>query len=292
MRLIRSILALTAALVLTVHPGCKDEYRKPVSLSVFCGAANKPAMEEIAALFEAERGIEVLLTFGGSGTLLSQIELSKSGEVYLAGSPHYIRAAERKKLIFPGSDRKVAYLIPAIVTPAGNPAGIRSLEDLTRPGLKIGFSNPKTVCLGLYGVELFETNGLLDPILKNVVTLSASCSKTANLAAMSQVDAVFGWRVFQFWNPDRMTFVPIAPERIPRISYIAVSIPVYTRDRKLSEEFVEFVLSDKCRAIYEKYGYITDPEEARTFAPNARIGGEYHLPDDFYTHLKTLWENN
>ncbi len=290
MRINTPFLFLLAAMVVTAQLSCTRDREESPAITVFCGSANKPAMEEIARLFQAEKGIEVNLILGGSGTLLSQIELSKSGEIYLPGSPDYVIIAERRKLIHPDSDRIVAYLVPAIITPAANPAHVRCLEDLARPDLRVGIGNPETVCLGLYGMELLELNGLLDGVLENVVTFGASCSKTANLAAMGHVDAILGWRVFHFWNPERMAFVPIAPEKIPRISYIPIAIPVYTRDRKLSEAFIDFVLSNRCRAVYEKFGYLTDFEQARTFAPNAKVGGEYALSGDYFDRIKALWE--
>jgi len=278
-------------IALLLAAACSGEKQGGKSLTVFCGSANKPAMEEIAALYEKEKGVDVDLIFGGSGTLLSQIELSRSGEIYLPGSPDYAIIAERKKQIIPGSDRIVAYLVPAIVTPRGNPKKIEEkLEDLARPGVKVGIGNPETVCLGLYGVELLERNGLLDGVLHNVVTFGASCSKTANLAAMSQVDAILGWRVFHYWNPERMEYVAIATDQIPRISYIPIMIPVHTRSRELSEDFIEFVLSERGKGIYEKQGYLTDVEEARQFAPAARIGGEYRLPDDYFERIKNRWQ--
>jgi len=271
--------------------GCqKKEKVGNGSITVFCGSANKPAMEEIAARFEREKKVKVNMIFGGSGTLLSQIELSKQGDIYLPGSPDYIIIANRKKLVIERSDRIVAYLVPAIITPAGNPANIHSLQDLARPKTRIGIGNPKTVCLGLYGIEVLETNHLLKQVLKNVVTFGGSCSKTANLAAMSNVDAILGWRVFHFWNPDRMGYVPIAEENIPRISYIPISIPVYTKDINLSNTFIEFVLSTWGRSIYRKYGYITSLEKAREFAPQARIGGEYTLPPEYFDLIKNLWK--
>lgn len=256
------------------------------SMTVFCGSANKPAMEKIAKAFEKETGIEINLIFGGSGTLLSQLELSKKGEIYLPGSPDYISIGLRKKLLIEGSDRIVAYLVPALITPAGNPAGIRKLEDLAKPGVRVGIGNPKSVCLGLYSIELLETAGLTDDVLKNVVTFGGSCSKTANLASLKQVDAILGWRVFHFWNPSRMEFVAIEPDKIPRISYIPISIPIYTKDKKLSERFIEYVLSDKGLGFYNQFGYISDEGKARAFAPAATIGGEYKLPDDYFERVK------
>jgi molybdate transport system substrate-binding protein len=267
--------------------GCSPGGEAPgESLHVFCGSANKPAMEDIAARFEEEKGIAVNMIFGGSGTLLSKIELSRQGDIYLPGSPDYIIIGNRRRLLVPGSERKVAYLVPGIITPAGNPAGIRSLDDLARPGTRVGIGNPETVCLGLYGVELLEKNGLLEPVMKNVVTFGASCSKTASLAAMDQVDAILGWRVFHFWNPEWMEYVPIAPERIPRISYISIAIPSFTRNAALSEDFTRFVLSPQGREAYEKYGYITSRERALEFAPEASIGGEYTLPREYFGCLK------
>jgi len=269
--------------------GCGEpEEAAPESLMLFCGSASKPAMEEISARFERETGIEVNTVFGGSGTLLSQIELSQQGEVYLPGSPDYIIIANRKKLLVENSERIVAYLVPAIITPAGNPAAVHSLSDLARPGTRVGLGNPETVCLGLYAVELLEANGLLESVMKNVVTFGGSCSKTANLAAMSKLDAILGWRVFHFWNPERMAYVPIAPEKIPRISYIPISIPIHTKDLELSRSFIEFVLSPAGRSVYQDLGYITDLETAEKLAPRASVGGEYTLPQEYFDLLEGL----
>ena len=275
---------------IAILPGCqKKEKSETGSITVFCGSANKPAMEEITTLFEHEKKINVNMIFGGSGTLLSQIELSKKGEIYLPGSPDYIIIGERKKLLIEDSDRIVSYLVPAIITPAGNPAGVHSLKDLTREGLRVGIGNPETVCLGLYGIEILGKNGLLKAVMKNVVTFGGSCSKTANLAALNKVDAILGWRVFHFWNPDRMDFIPIAQEHISRISYIPISIPVFTRDKDLSKTFIDFVLSTRGKDIYKKYGYISSLEKAREFAPRAQVGGEYSLPQEYFDLLKELW---
>ena len=126
--------------------------------------------------------------------------------------------------------------------------------------------------------------------MKNVVTFGGSCSKTANLAAMSQLDAILGWRVFHSWNPDRMTYVPIAPQKIPRISHIPIAIPVHTRDLQLSKSFIDFVLSPSGMSVYRDLGYITGLEAARRLAPSASVGGEYALPDEYFDLLGGISE--
>jgi molybdate transport system substrate-binding protein len=243
-------------------------------------------MEAIAEKYRAETGVEVNLVFAGAGTLLSQIEMSRKGDIYLPPSHDYIDAGESRGLLVKGSDRIVAYLVPAVITPAGNPAGIESLEDLAREGVRVGMGNPEVMCLGLYAVEILEKCGLLEPVLKNVVAFGATATSLASMLVMGQADAVIGWRVFHYWNRESMDFVPIAPEKIPRIATVSIAIPVHTKDMELSRSFIDFVLSPAGMSAYESLGYITSREEALVFAPNAVIGGAYTLPDRYFELIK------
>ena len=85
-----------------------------VPLLVFAGAASKPPAEEAARIFTQKEGIEVNITFGGSGFVLSQMKLARKGDVYFPGSSDFMEKAKKEKLVFPGTERIVAYLIPAI----------------------------------------------------------------------------------------------------------------------------------------------------------------------------------
>lgn len=57
--------------------------KSPQSLEVFVGSATKPVLDEAAALFERETGITVLLHFGGSGTMRSEMKLARRGDLYV-----------------------------------------------------------------------------------------------------------------------------------------------------------------------------------------------------------------
>ncbi|MBN1160378.1 MAG: molybdate ABC transporter substrate-binding protein [Dehalococcoidales bacterium] len=253
----------------------------PARLAAFVGSASKPAMEEAAAAFEKETGIKVYLNFGGSGAMLSQMELSQSGDLYIPGSQDYIAKAERKGIIDIDSVVKIAYLIPVISVQLGNPKNIRTLADLARPGLEIGIGNPQSVCLGLYAIEIFEYNGLLEDISKNIAVNAESCSKTAVLISLQSVDAVIGWDVFHYWDPDNIDTVYIDPAQLPRLAYVPGAITKYAADRENASRFLDFLVSEEGRQIFQKWGYITTDDEARTYAPGAEIGGEYELPDSY-----------
>lgn len=254
-------------------------------LMVFAGAASKPPTEEAAKAFEKKTGVKVRLTFGGSGFVLSQMSLAKRGDIYFPGSSDYMEIAKKKGLVFPETERKVVYLVPAINVQKGNPKNVKTLRDLTRPGLRVAIANPEGVCVGLYAVEIIEknlSNTEKASLKKNLVNYTESCEKTATAISLKAVDAVIGWRVFEHWDPSRIETVPLKREEIPRIGYIPIAVSRFTADRGLSQRFIDFLLSDEGRAVFRKYRYFMSPEEAFVWLGEKKpIGGSYSLPSEW-----------
>ena len=250
-------------------------------ITAFCGSASKPAMEEAASQFEQKTGIQINLHFSGSGTMLSQMKIARRGDLYIPGSPDYMAKAIREGIVDPESVTIIAYLIISIDVQRGNPKDIQTLADLARPGIRVGIGNPEAVCVGLYAVEVFERNGLLKQVQKNIVTHAPSCSATASLVAMQKVNAVIGWRVFSQWNPDKIDAILLKPHEVPRLAYIPAAISTYSRDKKGAQQFIQFLTAPEGQKIFKKWGYIATEREARAFAPQAEISGEYRLPTDY-----------
>jgi len=243
-------------------------------------------MDEIIKGYETEKNVKVTVIYGGSGNLLSQMAMSRKGDIYLAGSPDFITIGERKQLLLKNTDKKVSYLVPAIIVPKGNPAKINSLEDLAKPNVRIGIGNPETVCLGLYGIELLDFNNLLEKVFPNIVVFTKSCEDTAALCVLNKVDAIIGWDVFASWNPNDVEWIKIAPDKIPRVAYAAIAIPVFVNDKKKTNDFINYVLSAQGKNAFKKWGYTGSEKQAKKYAPRAKIGGEYKLPRKYFELLK------
>lgn len=287
MRKIISIImvgVLAGLLIFIPLGGCQKGEQQ--TITAFVGSASKPAMEEAARAFEGQTGIRVYLTFGGSGTMLSQMKLSRSGDLYIPGSPDYMLKAEREGIVESASVEIIAYLIPAILVQHGNPRDIQGLPDLAKPGTKVGISNPKTVSAGLYALEILSFNDLLEDVGRNIVTYAESYSKTASLIALGSVDAIIGWRIFSEWHPDTIDVVYLEPEQITRLAYIPAAISTFSEDRENAKRFLDFLISPEGQEIFSDSGYITTENEARKFAPDAEIGGEYILPGTYETLVK------
>jgi len=68
-------------------------------LVVYCAAGVRHPVVELAKQFGTEHGIEINFHYGGSGTLLSNIEVAQRGDLYLAGDVSYLEKAREKELV-------------------------------------------------------------------------------------------------------------------------------------------------------------------------------------------------
>lgn len=254
-------------------------------LLVFAGAASQPPTEEAAVLYEKKTGVKVDVVFGGSGYVLSQMKLAKQGDIYFPGSSDYMEVAKRNGDVFPETEKNVVYLVNAINVQKGNPHEIRTLADLTRPGIKVAIANPEGVCVGAYAVEIIEKNFTpeqKEAFKRNLINYTGSCEKTATAISLKQADAVIGWRVFQYWDPERIETVPLDPAQIPRIGYIPIAIAKFTQNRQAAQKFIDFVLSPEGQAIFAKYKYFATPQEAIDYIGVEKpVGGEYVIPPEW-----------
>lgn len=255
-------------------------------LLIYVGAASKPPTEEAAALFEKKTGIKVDLNIGGSGMILSQMKLTKMGDVYFPGSSDYMEIAKREGLVYPETEVKVVYLVPSINVQRGNPKNIKQLKDLARPGLRVAIANPENVCVGVYAVEVIEkvfTPEEKAAFRKNIVNYAESCERTANVISFKAADAVLGWSVFEHWDPNRIETVPLKSSEVVRIGYIPAAVSKFTNNRALAQRFIDYLVSPEGKAVYRKYNYFMTPDEAFIWLGAKKpVGGEYVLPEDWF----------
>ena len=266
-----------AAVLILVYPVMAQG-----KLLVFAGAASKPPTEEAVALYEKKTGTKVEVVFGGSGYVLSQMKLAKQGDIYFPGSSDYMELAKREGLVFPETEKIIVYLVPAINVQKGNPHKIRTLKDLTKPGLKVAIANPEGVCVGAYAVEIIEKEFSPEEksaFQKNLANYTGSCEKTATAISLKQVDAVIGWRVFEHWDPERIETVPLDPAQVQRIGYIPIAVSTFTQNRQAAQDFIDFLTSPAGQAVFAKYHYFATPEDAFKWLGTTKpVGGEYVIP--------------
>ncbi len=118
----------------------------PTQLMVYCAAGLKQPVEEVVRAFEAETGMAVTLQYGGTGTLLSQMALAHTGDLFIAADAGAQADAAKKQLI--GETFPLVQQTPVIAVRAGNPLKIQGLQDLLRTDVRTALANPEAASIG------------------------------------------------------------------------------------------------------------------------------------------------
>lgn len=227
------------------------EQSEPVELLVYAGAGLKLAMEDIKTAYEAEHNVVITYVYAGSTQLISQIELSGKGDVFIVGSENAYTAAQEAGY---ASDTyyQVAHHTPCIVVQAGNPKGITSLADLAKDGVTVILGDPEANAIGQTAKKLIEKNNL-PGINDNTISLAATVNEIVTQIASGQADA----GIVTLDNVAKNTDLQII--EIPTDQNIDQIIPVCTLTTSTipdeAQAFVDFIASAAGKKIFEDNGF-------------------------------------
>ena len=128
------VLTSCASSVPTVVPAAGESR----TLTVFAAASLTDSFTEIGKNFEdAHPGVTVYFNFAGSQALRTQIEEGAPADVFASASGKEMDTLVTDAFVSEGGSQIFLNNKLVVILPAGNPAGLDSLEDLANTGVKI-----------------------------------------------------------------------------------------------------------------------------------------------------------
>ena len=126
-------------------------------------------------------------SFGGSDILAAQIQQGAAVDVFAAASPKYPEQLYQKGLVLKPVVFATNRLV--LIVPASNPAGIASVYDLCKQGVKVDIGD-KAVPVGSYTRQILTNLGL-QCVLQNVVSNEQNVRDILTKVSLGEVDAGF-----------------------------------------------------------------------------------------------------
>lgn len=163
-------------------------------VTLHCAAGLAKPVQRIAEQYQAETGRRVNLQFGGSGTLLSGLQVSKQGDLFLAADDGYMQKGRKLGLV--EEILPVATLTPVIAVKSGNPKAIKGLADLTREDVRVALGDPAAAAVGEVARKMLDEAGLRVQVEKAVQTRGVFRPTVSGLAtdvASGPIDATIIW---------------------------------------------------------------------------------------------------
>ncbi len=213
--------------------------RKPAHapLVVYCAAGIKPPVEAAARAYEQRYGVPVQLQFGGSQTLLANIQVSGAGDLYLPADDSYIQLARDKGLVEEAIP--LARMRPVLVVRKGNPRGVRSLRDLLAKKLRVVHAKPDAAAVGKVTLDALTRSGHWERFKALLVSDKLTVNDVANDVAVGSADAGVVWDATLSAYPG-LERVP-APELDKETALISVCVVRGTNQPAAALRFARFL---------------------------------------------------
>src|SRR4051794_3688560 len=181
--------------------------RPLVSVNVYAAASLTNVFPQI------DRGPKY--QFGGSNTLAAQIQQGAPADVFASANMALPQQLAQKGLC----SQPVVFTRNTLVliVPKANPAGIRSVYDLRRAGIKLVVA-AAAVPVGGYTLQILRNMGLAG-VLSNVVSQETDVREVLSKVALGEADAGFVYATDAKTVPGRVTVLTLPAWAQPKVQY-------------------------------------------------------------------------
>ncbi|MGD9697213.1 MAG: molybdate ABC transporter substrate-binding protein [Thermoleophilia bacterium] len=222
-------------------------------LAVLPAAAQAaPTVYAAASLTETFPKIDPKATFsfGGSNTLALQITRGAPADVFASAAPNYTQDLYKQGVV-----EKPVFLTfnrLAVIVPKSNPAGIRSVYDLAKPGVKLVIG-AQAVPVGSYTRTVFRTLGL-SRALSNVVSQESDVKSVVGKVALGEADAGVSYVTDARAAAGRITPVAIPSWAQPKVRY-EIAVVKASRNKAAARAFIAKATGPAGRKIMAQAGF-------------------------------------
>lgn len=248
-----TILIIALILVLSLNVTASSE------VFVYSAAGLMKPMEKIAKNFENETDIEVNIQFNASGVLMNQIKTAQKGDIYIAADSWYVNQLFKENIL---TNRNIiAKHTPIIIVPKENKSDINNFSDILLSNKKVIIAD-KSAAIGKVTQEIFKKNKISEDIQKNIISNAETVNKVKMYILLKQADAGIVWKANYFENKKKLKMIKI-PEEKNIIKDISIGKLKFSKNPAEAEEFLEYIISQKGKDIFQKYGYNNYKEKVK-----------------------------
>jgi molybdate transport system substrate-binding protein len=197
--------------------------------------------------------------FAGSDVLALQIQQGAPADVFAAASPKYPDLLYKQGLVQKPIQFATNTLV--LVLPKSNPAQIHTVDDLTKPGVKIVIGDP-AVPVGSYTRTVLGNLGISAAVLKNVVSQETDVRSVLGKVALGEADAGFVYITDARTVQGKVKVIAIRESAQPHVVY-EVAVVKGSPHLQAAYRYVTRLIRPAAQRQLERAGFGPRPKPVR-----------------------------
>jgi molybdate transport system substrate-binding protein len=233
-----------------------------VKLTVLAAASLTKVFPQIGSLFTKDHpGVTFSFSFAGTDQLAAQIQQGAPADVFAGASTKYGDQLASASLIAPDKVFCTNQLV--LITPASNPAGVTSPQDLATKPLKLIIGSD-TVPVGTYtrtvltNLDAVYGAGYSDKVLANVVSNEDSVTSIVTKIESGEADAGFVYITDSLAAGSQVNTIMLSADAQAVAKYPIAAVKA-SKNSTLAQRFADFVLTARAQALLKTAGFGPPP---------------------------------
>jgi len=223
------------------------------TVKVAAAANLRFVFDEIKASYAiANPKATITANFGSSGALLQQILNGAEFDIFMAADNSFpVKLKDQGA----ASGEIKTYALGKLVLWSNTLDVSKGLEILTDPSVKrIAIAKPELAPYGDRAIEVLKTSGLYEKV-KDKIIYADNISQTAQFAQTGNAEVAF-LAMSLTMTPEMKGSTYLIDRKMYKPVEQAMVLVKSWKTNPDAAKFMKFVLSDKCKPIFEKNGYI------------------------------------
>ncbi|HEX5533210.1 MAG TPA: molybdate ABC transporter substrate-binding protein [Actinomycetales bacterium] len=219
-------------------------------VTVLAAASLSGVFDELAKTFEAQhRGVDVVVSYGGSSGLAQQVLAGVPADVFAAASTTTMRtvadagATAGQPVVFARNELDIA-------VPPGNPGHVRGLADLGDPKRKVALCAEQVPC-GAAATQLFRAAG----VKPAPDTLEQDVKAVLSKVRLGEVDAGLVYRTDVRAAGDSVEGISV-PQANEAVNDYEITVLKGAPNQTAARSFVDLVVSAQGRSGLQSAGFL------------------------------------
>ena len=273
---------MTVALVAASLAGCgtqKADTAQETTVTLFAAKSLNTVMEElIAAYQEKHPNVKIVGSYDSSGTLMTQIEEGAACDVFFSAAQKQMNQLEQDGLLVDGTRHNVVNNQVCVVTYKGSNTAVTGLEDLSKAG-SLALADG-SVPVGKYTRQALVNVGILNEAedVSKITTQEVSealggieINECANVGAVTSAVVAAATEVGTVYYSDTYGYEDKL-EILEKVPYDLTGNVIYPiaqvvnkeadeSQQQAAKEFVEYLVSEDAKTVFDKYYFDTNVED-------------------------------
>ena len=217
---------------------------------------------KLAADFEKMYpGHKVVFNLAGTQALKTQVVNGAYADVFISASNAYTTELTNGGYFVTGTVKPLTSNYVIVILPANNPANIKSLSDLAKPGVKIAMADKSvpvgsatTSAMGKMAKSTEFSKDWNTSVYSNVVTYETSEPAVASKVELGEVDAGFVYESTAIAGGDKYQSVSI-PKTYNYLQTYTIGVMKQSTSKRAAADFENFMLSSVGQQDLKDYGF-------------------------------------